>query len=162
MAIEIYLMRPDISVITGIEGGDNWSTPDEVTYFKFIFQKRGKKVSNKVIQALMPNHKNMQINIKKITRVEVFSDGFLGDLSEQAVWKWEQAMDYAIVEWGKLTNKYCKIYRKNTVGGAEFTRAYIWNGSQFAQYQGMILDYELSEDSVNNIYIDNLVIGWGG
>ncbi len=164
--IEIYLLRPDISSPTDgtpVEGSE-WTGTDveSVTYFKFIFQNRGKKVSNKIIQSLMPSHKNMQINIKKVPRVEVFSDGYIGNLTEEAAWRWEQAMDYAIVEWGKMADKYCKIYRKNTVSGSEFTGSHIWNGTALARYQGMILDYEISEDRVNNITVDNLVIGWGG
>ena len=47
MGIEVYLLRPDIDVITGIEGSEWVDYPSEVTYFKFIFQARGKKVTNK-------------------------------------------------------------------------------------------------------------------
>lgn len=161
MGIELYILRPGLTEPGAVEGGSWVSNPSEVTHFLIDCGGRGKKLSNGIIENEYPGYNNKQINIKKISRLEVFTDIILGNAEDDVTaLKWEQAMDYAIGMWPSLADKQSVIYRL-VKGGAEATGFHIWNGSAFVRYTGMIVTYELSEDKTNNIFVDSITMKWG-
>lgn len=157
--IELYILKPGETDISGTEAKDWSSSPSEVDYFHFDFADRRQRNTQTFMRTNSVNQLQFGVGLRQIERLLVYRDAFIGNLNDADGHKIEQALDYAWIEWPKISGKFSTIYRK-TVGGSEYTGTYVWNypDSGFIAFTGFILQYELYEDHVNNVRVDMLTL----
>lgn len=188
MGIKIYVIKPGILIsqwLTGsgatipdgrVSARSAWTDVTKITHFEFDFEGRAKKVTSIYKRRISPGNRIQTVPLRKIDRMVQYRDDHLGNFNDDGGLKFEQALEYAISEWGKIAKgsgdigKYSTIVRGTSESselGGTFTSVnsngdYIWKfGTGFVRFTASIKDYSIDEDRTNNVIVKSLTLEGG-
>jgi hypothetical protein len=166
MGIDIYLLRPNVSVPSSwgdLTGAGEWSSnPTEVEYIHFEVKAGKEAINHKWQRQLILKGKVIDVFLKEFDVPRSFQNLILGDLSESEVWKTVKAIRYLVPAWPKISGKYSQLVLWDNIANVQVHHDQIYFDSTWYDYKGVIKSIAINHVFPNYIEIASIILEWGG
>ena len=166
MGIDIYLLRPNVSVPaswSSLCGAGEWVTaPTEVEYIHFEVKSGKESIRHNWNRQIILKGKIIDIFLKEFDIPRSFKNLILGDLSEAEVWKTVKTIRYIVPNWPKITGKYSQLVMWDNESNVQVHHDQIYFNSTWYNYKGAIKAIDIDHVFPNYVSIANITLEWGG